>query len=94
MSFSPRSYLFTSATVRTGVYTTPIKEWHKIRPIQYVTLGFRDRRSEACLRLRNRSEMPYLHGMMFRGDAKDIRDSNVNIALIGAKSVINVYPGA
>ena len=27
-----------------------------------------------------------------RGDAKDIRYSNVNIALKGAKSVINVYP--
>ena len=54
-----------------------------------MTLGLRDRRSEASLRLRNRSEItvleceqePYLHGMMFRGDAKDIRYGNVNIAL-------------
>ena len=28
VSFSPRSYLFTSARVRTGVHTAPIKEWH------------------------------------------------------------------
>ena len=33
VSFSPRSYLFTSATVRTGVYTAPIKEWHKTYPV-------------------------------------------------------------
>ena len=47
---SPRSYLFTSATGRIGVHTTP--KYGK-KPIRYVTLYFRDRLGAASLCHRN-----------------------------------------
>ena len=58
---SPRSYLFTSATVRISVYTAPKCG---TEPIRYVTLHFRDQCGAllcgASLRCRNRAEITVL----------------------------------
>ena len=49
---SPRSYLFISARGQIGVHTPPK---YGIKPIQYVTLHFRDRCGVASLRHKNRA---------------------------------------
>ena len=59
MSSSPPFYLFTSSTDRVGVHTPPK---YGIKPIQYVTLHFRDRRGAASLRHKNRAATTVLVG--------------------------------
>ena len=60
---SPRSYLFTFVTGRMGVHTAPK---YGAKPIQYVTLDFRDRRSTSSLRHRNRTATAEpISGMIF-----------------------------
>ena len=49
---SPRSYLFTSATVRIAVHTNDDTEL-----IRYVTHHFKGRRCAASFRYRNRTEI-------------------------------------
>ena len=53
----PHSYLFTSATGRIGVHT--VSKYGK-KPIQCVTLHFRDRRGAASVRHRNRAALTVL----------------------------------
>ena len=84
--FSPLSYLFTIASVRIPVHTRAPK--CGADPIRSVMLHFRDPRSAASLRYRNRIEItvlvcakrsPIRYG--FRAGAKAIRYS-VNTALV------------
>ena len=78
------SYLFTSATARIPVYTTPKSG---TEPIGYVTFHVRDRRGKASLRYRNRTattvlmceQNPIWYG--FRTGAKAIRYC-LNIVLV------------
>ena len=57
MSSSPLFYLFTSATVRIAVHTTPKCD---TEPVRYVTLHLWDWRGAASLRYRNRAEITVL----------------------------------
>ena len=57
MDSSPRSYSFTSVTVRIPVHIAPKCG---TEPIRYVTVHFRDRHGAASLRLGNRAEITVL----------------------------------
>ena len=77
MFTSPQSYLFTSATVRIPVHTTPKSG---TEPIRHVTLHFVHRRGAAALRYRNYSTKitvlvreQKLHPIWFRACARAIR---------------------
>ena len=64
----PRSYLFTSVTGRIGVHTAPK---YGAKPIQYVTLDFRDWHGTSSLRHRNRTATAEpISGMVFVAEQK------------------------
>ena len=57
---SPRSYSFTSATVRIPVHTTLSKVWHRTYPICKASRSRSARQSFAPLRITNRTEITVL----------------------------------